>query len=140
MRNKYSVSYHYPVKGQNYSTSIKYRFKTWIGAYLTKLAIKAWCSLKGQHNWCYMSYISKYGIDTDLGVSYQDIGPWRSYQLTAYGDSFNELLEDASISEIDQDGGELAGPYPLEDATNEVHEIAIQYLTDLVYKKQRSIK
>jgi hypothetical protein len=78
-----------------------------------------------------MSYISKYGIDTDVGVSYQDEGPWRSYQLTASGDSLEELLISAEIAEIDQDGGDL-DLYSLEDAPNEVQDLSLELLRELV--------
>lgn len=51
---------------------------------------------------------TKYNISyCDLGVPFQDSGAFRSYELSASGDSLGELIEDATISEIDQDGGEL---------------------------------
>ena len=43
----------------------------------------------------------------DLGVEYQDAGPWRDYSMQSEGDSKDDLLSNAQISEIDQDGGEL---------------------------------
>ena len=46
-------------------------------------------------------------IDTDLGIEYQDAGPWRSYHLVAQGATYQELLDDAVIAEVDQDGGDL---------------------------------
>jgi len=58
-------------------------------------------------------------IDTELGIDYADCGPWRSYHLYAIGDTEREMREDASITEIDQDGGEL-NCYGLEDARLEV--------------------
>ncbi len=134
MRNKYSVSYHYPVYENNevkYTTATKYRFKLWLIAKLMNQALRLWCAHKGKYHSTYMSYISKYGIDTDLGVSYQDEGPWRSYQLTASGDTLEELLEDANIAEIDQDGGDLDF-YPLEDASNEVEKQATKLIEELI--------
>lgn len=59
--------------------------------------------------------------DLELGISYQDAGPWRSYHLTAIGGTIEEAIEDASISEIDQDGGELC-TYALEDAPEDVYK------------------
>jgi len=49
----------------------------------------------------------KYNIDQDLGIEYRDCGKWRSYQLTAQGNTIEELIESATISEVDQDGGEI---------------------------------
>ena len=43
----------------------------------------------------------------DLGISFQDAGPWRSYELSARGNTLEEMLEDATISETDQDGGTI---------------------------------
>lgn len=62
-------------------------------------------------------------VFSELGVEYRDAGPWRSYELTAEGSTYLELLDDATIAEIDQDGGELA-VYGLDDAPNEVIEAA----------------
>lgn len=61
-------------------------------------------------------------INTDLGLDYQDEGPWRSYELYTYGESLTELLENATIGEIDQDGGEL-DCYNLKGASNEIQDI-----------------
>jgi hypothetical protein len=60
----------------------------------------------------------------DLDVDHQDAGPWRSYELTASGDTFEELAKDATISEIDQDGGEL-NSYAVGDARPEVYNAAL---------------
>lgn len=46
-------------------------------------------------------------IQRELPIDYQDAGPWRSYELETYGYDYAELLDNASISAIDQDGGEL---------------------------------
>lgn len=67
----------------------------------------------------------KYHIDTDLGIMYQDEGPWRSYELVTSGSTKEELLEDATISEVDQDGGELAC-YSFDDAGNQVSEAVLR--------------
>ena len=62
-------------------------------------------------------------IDTDLGIEYQDSGPWRSYRITASGNSVKEMIDDATVEEIDQDGGEL-DCYGLDDAPREVSDAA----------------
>ena len=50
--------------------------------------------------------MKSYVEDGDLGISYEDEGPWRSYDLTdCYGDTPFEAIEQCIISEIDQDGG-----------------------------------
>jgi hypothetical protein len=49
----------------------------------------------------------KYNIDQDMGIIYQDIRPWRSYHLESWGNSYDELIENALITEMSQDGEEL---------------------------------
>lgn len=61
----------------------------------------------------------KYQIDTDLGIDYADCGPWRSYHLTTDGNTKAELIENATIAEVDQDGGEL-NDYGLKQCDREV--------------------
>lgn len=80
----------------------------------------------------------KYNIDTDLGIDYRDSGRWRSYQLYASGNSEAELMEDATISEIDQDGGDLA-TYGLEDASNEVHAACIREIARIILEKEKQL-
>lgn len=73
---------------------------------------------------------AKYNIDTDLGINYQDIPPWRSYQLTTHGNTMAELIENAVIAEVDQYGDDL-DYYGLSDApTNKIREWAIEILLD----------
>lgn len=62
-------------------------------------------------------------IDEDLGVNYQDEGPWRSYQLTTHGSDLFDLLDNATIEEVDQDGGEL-NSYGINEASLEVYSAA----------------
>ena len=73
----------------------------------------------------------KYYIEEDLGIDYRDAGPWRSYELTAGGDTQAELIEDATISETDQDGGEL-DCYGFEDASNEVQEAVLKLIMETI--------
>lgn len=67
---------------------------------------------------------AKFNIDTTLDLMYQDEGPWRGYTLAAQGETLYELMENATISEIDQDGGELRC-YGLFEASNTVFKEAI---------------
>jgi hypothetical protein len=69
----------------------------------------------------------KYFIpDGDLGISYEDEGPWRSYDISdACGNTVREFLEAINISEIDQDGGELRS-YGFEDAPSEVRKVILE--------------
>lgn len=55
----------------------------------------------------------------DLGIDYADSGPWRSYDLNTHGTNYDELLANATIAEIDQDGGDLAC-YGYDGCSNEV--------------------
>jgi hypothetical protein len=66
-------------------------------------------------------------IDQDLDIHYQDEGPWRSYRLTARGSSFGELIDDAGIEEIDQDGGTLRC-YSILDAEKEIRYRALDVI------------
>lgn len=65
----------------------------------------------------------KVSISTDIGVHYQDEPPWRSYYLETSGDTLIELIDNAQISEIDQDGDEIR-TYELNEASNEVIKAA----------------
>lgn len=45
--------------------------------------------------------------DMELPTEYRDEGPWRCYHLDTHGENIHELLLNASIVAVDQDGGEL---------------------------------
>jgi hypothetical protein len=77
----------------------------------------------------------KYKIDIseDTGVFHEDTGPWRSYELEAYGNTVEEALESAYIYEIDQDGGEL-NLYGLEDASSKLQKVARMMIDDAAKK------
>lgn len=66
----------------------------------------------------------RYSVDTDTGYAHQDEGPWRSYEVVAEGNTLDELIADAHIFEIDQDGGNL-NDYPLEETGGSLHDLAI---------------
>ena len=68
-------------------------------------------------------------ISEDTGVEYADSGRWRSYDLYTTGRSYEELFDNASISETDQDGGEIK-TYDLQDADQEVQEAAFKIIND----------
>lgn len=72
----------------------------------------------------------------DLGIDYQDEGPWRSYELSTDGTNVKELQENCTVSEIDQDGGELR-TYGWEDLPNNevIDAVEIAILKE-VSKKQ----
>jgi hypothetical protein len=72
-------------------------------------------------------------IQSELGVDYQDAGPWRSYEMYANGVTREELFADAVITEVDQDGSELA-TYGILDASNEVADAA-EKIIDAVLAK-----
>jgi len=71
-------------------------------------------------------------IDEDLGINFCDEGPWRSYHFYTSGKTKAECMEDATISEIDQDGGEL-NCYGLEDCEHEV-ETSVMKRIDREFK------
>lgn len=69
----------------------------------------------------------------DIGINYADSGPWRSYSLDSYGLTFQDLLNNATIEEIDQDGGTLRC-YGLDECpTNEVYDRAYSMLLAFYY-------
>jgi len=58
--------------------------------------------------------------DGDLGVPFEDSGRWRSYEISgAAANSVKEFLDGISISEVDQDGGEI-DTYGFDDAPGPV--------------------
>lgn len=68
----------------------------------------------------------KYRISGELGIDFQDEGRWRSYELDAYGDTFEDLLDSAHISEVDQDGG-VIDCYGIDDVpNNEIYDAVIK--------------
>lgn len=73
----------------------------------------------------------KYQIDQEMNLDYQDAPPWRSYHLSSDGDKFTDLITNATISEIDQDGGSLAC-YSIADAENRVADRARRIIADFV--------
>ena len=65
--------------------------------------------------------------ESDIGVDFQDEGPWRCYGVQSEGSTIEELFDNATIYETDQDGGEL-NCYSLEDASQEVYTAAARVL------------
>jgi len=66
-----------------------------------------------------MAFEKKITIDTDLGIDYCGSGRFRPYGLSTYGNSYYELLNNVTVSEVDQDGGEIVS-YGLEECSREV--------------------
>ena len=60
----------------------------------------------------------------DVGVDFADEGPWRSWYLTTEGSTLKECLDNASIAEVDQDGGDL-DCYGIDDAPSEVYNVCV---------------
>jgi len=142
MKYRYQVTNHYPVFDSAgkvlYTTIDKYRFRYKQFANIARFCLLIKNSILKfvtQEN-CYsvwrVSIIAKYSIDIDLGVEYLDIPPWRSYNLTACGDNIDQLLNDAMIAEIDQDGGDLNN-YDIDNTpSDEIRQEAINSIIELV--------
>ena len=79
--------------------------------------------------------MTQINIDTELSTPYEDSRQWRSYHLTASGRDLLELVHDATISEVDQDGGDIMS-YGLEDAPQDVREEAGLVIATHVYIKK----
>ena len=57
----------------------------------------------------------------DLEIEYRDSEQWRSYSFSCSGNSLGSCLSDVTVSETDQDGGEL-GCYGFDEASSEAQE------------------
>lgn len=81
----------------------------------------------------------KYQIDCQpMDVEFRDSGPWRSYELHAEGDTLDELIESAQVSEIDQDGGEICTT-PLAHMGGEVERVGEDMLRAWVRAVDRGV-
>lgn len=129
-RNKWSVTrFKTHQGGRSYGPAGKYRFETRLVARLFYFV----CQIESL--WCghapSLCYIPLYQIDTDIGIDFADAGPWRSYHLETTGDSFNEMVQNATVSEIDQDGGEL-DTYSIEQASSQIEMECLRMILDKV--------
>lgn len=76
--------------------------------------------------------MSMYQIDiTDIGISWQDAGLWRSYGVESYGDTVADVMANAVIYELDQDGEEL-NCYGLYGANTDVREAAKRAILEII--------
>jgi hypothetical protein len=74
----------------------------------------------------------KYSIQnaqTELDRS--DADGWRSFNVSAEGNDLVELISNAQIEEVDQEGG-TTDQYPLKDATVDLQAAAISILFSAV--------
>lgn len=93
------------------------------------------CNGKGYREFEVYRYVID---DDDIGIDYRDCGPWRSYRMDSYGDTREELIANATIAEVDQDGGEL-DCYGLADAPNDVYERCEQIIDQEIESEQEAI-
>ena len=77
---------------------------------------------------------AKYYFYGDIGLDYRDSGRWRSYELDTCGDTLDELRENATIAEVDQDGGEINCYGYLDIPNNEVENAFERIVNDLLMK------
>lgn len=113
----------------SYGPNGKYRFESYVVARLVWFLCRIESLFTGHRPW--LSYIPTYSIDTEMGIDFADAGPWRSYHLETSGDSFNEMVENATVSEVDQDGGTIDA-YGLSDASSEVENACLRLILDKV--------
>lgn len=129
-RKKWSVTrFETHAGGRSYGPRAKYRFETKLVARLVWILCRIEAVKTGHRPW--LSYIPTYSIDTDLGIDFADAGPWRSYQLETSGDTFTELVQNATVSEIDQDGGTLFA-YGIDEAPSQVEAACLRMILDKV--------
>jgi hypothetical protein len=128
-RKKWSVTRFENHAGRSYGPRAKYRFETRVVARIVYAMCRIEALWTGHRPW--LSYIPKYYIETEIGIDFADAGPWRSYHLDACGDSFQELVDSATVSEIDQDGGEL-DCYELRQASSEIETAVLRLILNKV--------
>lgn len=129
-RNKWSVTrFKTNIGGGSYGPRAKYRFETYLPAKLIFLLCRIEALWTGHNPW--LSYIPTYQIDTEVGIDFADAGQWRSYHLETSGDSFNEMVQNATVSEIDQDGGTIDA-YELGNAPSQVEMRCLSMILEKV--------
>ena len=143
MRTKYIVTDFFPVfQGTlvKYTTSKSFQFTNWLEAKLFTLTLK-FCNLFAPKGYkklysVWMYYVPKYGLEDNDFLDYQNSGAWRSYSFQTGGDTLQELLDNASISETGQDGEDFAN-YGLEEGN---HATDVVHARILAYAKVEGIK
>lgn len=129
-RNKWSVTrFENHRGGRSYGPRAKYRFETKLIARIVYGLCQIEALFTGHRPW--LSYIPTYSIDTELGIDFADEGQWRSYHLETSGDSFNEMAQNATVSEVDQDGGTIDA-YGLDQASSEIETACLRMILDKV--------
>lgn len=130
-RKKWSVSrFKTHENGRSFGPAGKYRFETKLAARLIWILCRIEAVKTGHRPW--LSYIPTYSIDTtDIGIDFADAGPWRSYQLETSGDTFDQMVQNATVSEIDQDGGTLSA-YGLDEASSQIEAACLRLILDKI--------
>jgi hypothetical protein len=138
MLGKYKVTYTEMVTdefGANWFWNMRaFYFNSAIRARVANTLLNFWAYLCGCSHTSWVIPIAKYSVSTDLPISYADEGRWRSYHLETCGDSFDEMLDNSSIEEIDKDGGTI-NSYSLSEAndySSTVQALAIEAITKAV--------
>lgn len=138
-RNKWSVTRFKTHKGgQSYGPTGKYRFETRLVARIVYglFCFETFLRLNSHQPW--LSYIPTYSIDAEMGVSYQDSGQWRSFHLETSGDSLSEMLDNATVSEVDQDGGTIDA-YDLREASSQIKNVGFRIISGRVPNQDRGV-
>lgn len=102
--------------------------KTEVKSKLSALALKVLSFGKAR-----IYKVPTFTYDDYLGVEYRDCGQWRDYYLESWGETLDELIDNATIAEIDQDGGEITC-YGIWGGPSEVERAAIKELEELTGK------
>lgn len=138
-RNKWSVTrFETHRGGRSYGPAGKYRFETKLVASIVYGLFRFETFLRLNSHQPWLSYIPTYSIDTEMGVSFQDAGPWRSYHIETSGDSLYEMLDNATVSEVDQDGGTLDA-YELRESTSQIQNVGFRIISDRVSKQDTGV-
>lgn len=76
--------------------------------------------------------MSKHSIECADFKDHDDSGRWRSYDLETFGDTLDELLDNAIYWQTDQDGGSLGECAADDDA-------AVEYITKEFHKREGAL-
>jgi hypothetical protein len=85
-----------------------------------------------------MSKQYRFGFERkEMGVEYRDAGPWRHYELSTYGDNVEQMIDNAEVSSVDQDGGDIGNSKPLSDTSREIEACGEEMIRDFVEREVR---
>ena len=74
----------------------------------------------------------------DLEIQYDGAGPWRCFELTTFGDTYDDLISNSAIAEVDAEDLEI-GAYSVARASAEVATAAKRLISEFIDKRDRDL-